>query len=63
MATPQNTAQNTNQGKKEEEALPNELRVGQRRTEAYVKQAEQLFLNHEEINLCGLGNSKHFPAF
>jgi len=48
---------NVKEGKHEEEAQPNEIRVGQRRSEAYVKTAEQLFLQHEEITLCGLGNT------
>jgi len=43
---------------KKEEAPENEIRVGRlRRSEAYVKIAEQLFLHHEEIILCGLGNT------
>lgn len=36
----------------------NEIRVGQRRSEAYVRLAEQAFLHHDEIVLCGLGNSE-----
>jgi len=41
-----------------EEVPENEIRVGRlRRSEAYVKIAEQLFLTHEEIVLCGLGNT------
>lgn len=36
---------------------PNELRVGQRRSIIYVKSAETLFLTHDEVILCGLGNS------
>ena len=47
------------EGKQEEQATVNEVRVGQRRSEAYVKIAEQLFLQFEEITLCGLGNSKY----
>lgn len=44
--------------KQEEEVPANEIRVGrQRRSEAYVKQAEALFLDQEEIVLCGLGNT------
>jgi len=44
--------------KDEKEAPENEIRVGRlRRSEAYVKIAEQLFLTHEEIVLCGLGNT------
>jgi hypothetical protein len=42
-----------------EDTPPNEIRVGQRRSEAYVKTAEQLFLQYEEVALCGLGNSKY----
>jgi len=48
----------TQREKKEENAPENEIRVGRlRRSEAYVKIAEQLFLTHEEIVLCGLGNT------
>jgi len=47
-----------NKDKEEEKAPENEIRVGRlRRSEAYVKIAEQLFLTHEEIVLCGLGNT------
>lgn len=46
-----------NQPKSEEQAPSNEIRVGQRRSEAYVKIAEQLLIQHEELILTGLGNS------
>jgi hypothetical protein len=53
------TADTQKQGKFEEEIPANEIRVGRsKRTEAYVKSAEQLFIDHEDIVLCGLGNSK-----
>jgi len=42
------------------ESAPNEIRVGQKRAEAYVRISEQLFLSYEEIILCGLGNSESF---
>lgn len=43
---------------KEETAPENEIRVGRlKRSEAYVKSAEQLFLKFDEIVLCGLGNT------
>lgn len=41
----------------------NEIRVGQRRSEAYVRLAEQAFLHHDEIVLCGLGNSESYPPY
>ena len=44
------------------DAAPNEIRVGQKRAEAYVKIAEQLFLVHHDIVLCGLGNSTLPPT-
>ena len=38
---------------------PNEIRVSQqRRAEAYIRSAENIFLNHEELLISGLGNSK-----
>jgi len=44
--------------KRDETAPENEIRVGRlRRSEAYVKIAEQLFVTHDEIVLCGLGNT------
>ena len=43
--------------KKNENVPANEIRVGQRRSEAYVKLAEGLFLQHDEIVLGGLGNT------
>ncbi len=49
-----------NQSKSEEQAPSNEIRVGQRRSEAYVKIAEQLLIQHEELILTGLGNSTIF---
>jgi hypothetical protein len=55
--------------KQEETPLSNVIKVGgNRRTEAYVKIAESLFLNFDEIILGGLGNSKspssfHLPHF
>eukprot|EP01119_Soliformovum_irregulare_P021468 TRINITY_DN7151_c0_g1_i1.p1 TRINITY_DN7151_c0_g1~~TRINITY_DN7151_c0_g1_i1.p1 ORF type:complete len:133 (-),score=22.08 TRINITY_DN7151_c0_g1_i1:31-429(-) len=37
---------------------PNEIRVGRnKRAEIYVKIAEQAFIDHDEITLCGLGNT------
>jgi DNA-binding protein len=53
-----NAAEKQNQVKQEESIPDNEIRVGRsKRTEAYVKSAEQLFLSHENIVLCGLGNT------
>eukprot|EP01118_Nematostelium_gracile_P007947 TRINITY_DN2606_c0_g1_i2.p1 TRINITY_DN2606_c0_g1~~TRINITY_DN2606_c0_g1_i2.p1 ORF type:complete len:135 (+),score=38.65 TRINITY_DN2606_c0_g1_i2:165-569(+) len=44
--------------KKEENAPENEIRIGRlKRPETYVKIAETLFINHEELVLCGLGNT------
>ena len=49
---------NTAEGKKEAENIPsNEIRVGQKKSESYVRIAETLFIEHEEIVLCGLGNT------
>jgi len=39
------------------EEATNEIRVGQKRAESYIKIAEQLFLTYSEIVLCGLGNT------
>jgi len=43
---------------KKEEVLSTTIKVGgNRRTESYVKIAENMFLTNEEISLCGLGNT------
>ena len=43
---------------------PNEIRVGgNKRTEAYVKIAEGLLTQHEEIEIGGLGNSTCFATY
>jgi len=58
MADTEKTVEAQNEGKQEEEMPENEIRVGRlKRSEAYVKIAEQLFLTHEDIVLCGLGNT------
>jgi len=59
MATDTNAAQVKThpEGKKDESLAPNEIRVGQRRSEAYVKIAEDYFVKFEEIVLGGLGNT------
>jgi primosomal protein N' len=59
MANNQQAKQTINEQKKEEQT--NLIRVGgTRRTEAYVKIAEQLLTQYEEIEISGLGNSKLF---
>ena len=50
-------AKATTEQKKDEQ--PNLIRVGgTRRTESYVKIAEQLLTQYEEVEISGLGNSK-----
>jgi hypothetical protein len=44
-------------------ARANELRVGQRRSIVYVRSAETVFLTHDDVILCGLGNSMFLYYF
>lgn len=49
--------QQPQQQQKNENTPENEIRVGQRRSEAYVRIAEGLLINYDELLLTGLGNS------